>query len=167
MALSEGEREKLEAFEAGGKEAKKNTERSAFFTKTSAAQKKREEELEAQRKAAQAKQDATLKKQAAAFKKAQLAAEKAHAAAEKERKAKEAQQIAAHKKQMADRRAKFESKFRNVWATGATGVSYMQMTTSDDPNTLIAKLFKGTMIADDWNVVSSVKRSFNKNGAII
>jgi len=131
-----------------------------------AAQKKREEELEAQRKAAQAKQDATLKKQAAAFKKAQLAAEKAHAAAEKERKAKEAQQIAAHKKQMADRRAKFESKFRNVWATGATGVSYMQMTTSDDPNTLIAKLFKGTMIADDWNVVSSVKRSFNKNGAI-
>lgn len=40
------------------------------------------------------------------------------------------------------------------------------MTTSEDPNTLIGKLFQGTMIADEWNVVSSVKRSFNKNGSI-
>jgi len=67
---------------------------------------------------------------------------------------------------MAERRANFEKKFRNVWSTGPTGVSYMQMTTNENPNTLISKLFQGTMIADDWNVVSSAKRSFNKNGHI-
>jgi hypothetical protein len=65
---------------------------------------------------------------------------------------------------MADRRAKFEKKFRNVWSTGPTGVSFMQMTTTEDPSELLTKLFKGTMIADEWNVVSSVKRSFAKNG---
>lgn len=129
-----------------------------------AAQKKREEELEAARKASQAKHDAALKQQAETFKKAQLAAEKAARAAQAEREAREAEQIAAHKKAMADRRAKFEQKFRNVWATGDTGVSYLQMTTIEDPNELIAQLFHDTMIADEWNVVSSVKRSFLRDG---
>lgn len=65
---------------------------------------------------------------------------------------------------MADRRAKFEKKFRNVWATGDTGVSYLQMTTIEDPNELIAKMFHDTVIADEWNIKQSVKRSFAKNG---
>lgn len=65
---------------------------------------------------------------------------------------------------MADRRAKFEKKFRNVWATGDTGVSYLQMTTIEDPNELIANMFHDTVIADEWNIVKSVKRSFAKNG---
>ena len=55
---------------------------------------------------------------------------------------------------MADRRAKFEKKFRNVWSTGPTGVSYLQMTAHDNVDDLIGKLFKGTMIADEYNVVS-------------
>jgi len=128
-----------------------------------AAQKKRQEELEAARLASEAKHAAALKKQQETFKKAAEAAEKAHKAAEEERKAREAEQIAAHKKAMAERRAKFEKKFRNVWAGGATGVSYMQMTTDNDPSEMISKLFKDTMIADEWNYLQ-VKRSFTKHG---
>jgi len=67
---------------------------------------------------------------------------------------------------MADRRAKFEKKFRNVWATGDTGVSYLQMTTIEDPNELIANMFHDTLIADEWNIVQSVKRTFAKNGGL-
>jgi len=64
---------------------------------------------------------------------------------------------------MADRRAKFESKFRNVWSTGATGVSYLSMTSEGDPSELISKLFKDTMIADEWTDLQ-VKRSYVKHG---
>lgn len=117
-----------------------------------AAQKKHEAELEEQRKANQAKHDEALKKQMETFKKAQEAAEKAHKAAEEERKAREAEQIAAHKKAMAERRSKFESKFRNVWSTGSTGVSHMQMTCKEQPDELISKLFKETMVADEWKI---------------
>ena len=67
---------------------------------------------------------------------------------------------------MADRRSKFEKKFRNVWATGDTGVSYVQMTTVEDPNELIANMFHDTMIADEWNIVQSVKRSFTRSGKL-
>lgn len=129
-----------------------------------AAQEKRKKELEAERKLAAKKNAEALKKQAEAFKKASEAAEKAHKQAEENRKAREAEQIAAHKKAMAERRAKFEQKFRNVWSTGPTGVSYMQMTMNNDPSELISKLFKDTLVADEWNVVSSVKRSFLKHG---
>jgi len=65
---------------------------------------------------------------------------------------------------MKARRSNFEKKFRNVWATGPTGVSYMQMTIKDDPNDVLSKLFKETMIADEWNVISSVKRSWLAHG---
>lgn len=65
---------------------------------------------------------------------------------------------------MADRRSKFEKKFRNVWATGDTGVSYLQMTSIEDPNELIANMFHETMIADEWNVMQSVKRTFARDG---
>jgi hypothetical protein len=64
---------------------------------------------------------------------------------------------------MAQRRAKFEQKFRNVWSTGPTGVSFMQMTINNDPSDMISRLYKETMVADEWNVVSSVKRSFLKD----
>lgn len=67
---------------------------------------------------------------------------------------------------MAERKAKFSQKFRNVWSSGDTGVSYLQMTTTEDPNELISQLFHDTMIADEWNVVSSVKRSFVRNGGL-
>lgn len=45
---------------------------------------------------------------------------------------------------MAERRAKFEQKFRNVWSTGSTGVSLVQMTAHTDPEELISRLFKDT-----------------------
>lgn len=65
---------------------------------------------------------------------------------------------------MAERRAKFEKKFRNVWSTGPTGVSYIQMTAHDMQEELISKLFKHTMIADEYNVVKSVKRTYTYHG---
>lgn len=65
---------------------------------------------------------------------------------------------------MADRRAKFEKKFRNVWSTGATGVSYLQMTVNNDPVDLINRLFKSTMIADEWDILTGVKRSYVNHG---
>lgn len=37
------------------------------------------------------------------------------------------------------------------------------MTTHDDPGEMISKLFKDTMIADEWNYLQ-VKRSFTKHG---
>lgn len=64
---------------------------------------------------------------------------------------------------MAERRAKFEQKFRNVWSTGATGVSYLQMTSNQQPDELISKLFQDTMIADEWTTSSQVKRSYSKH----
>lgn len=68
---------------------------------------------------------------------------------------------------MADRKARFEKKFRNVWASGSTGVSYLQMTTHEDPGDFVNKLFKDTMIADEWNAVSSVKRTYIKNSHMV
>ena len=49
-------------------------------------------------------------------------------AATQARKDLEAKQIAEHEQAMAERRAKFEAKFRNVWSTGPTGVSLVQFT---------------------------------------
>lgn len=51
---------------------------------------------------------------------------------------------------MAERRAKFESKFRNVWSTGPTGVSLVQFTTEsvEGAENLITRLFRKTLIAD-------------------
>lgn len=51
---------------------------------------------------------------------------------------------------MKERRSSFEKEFRNVWATGHTGVSWMQMTVQSrsDGEAIIAKLFQKTLIAD-------------------
>lgn len=38
------------------------------------------------------------------------------------------------------------------------------MTIKDDPNDVLSRLFKETMIADEWNIVSSVKRSWLNHG---
>jgi len=40
----------------------------------------------------------------------------------------------------------------------------MQMTIQQDPSDLISRLFKDTLVADEWNVVSSVKRSWLTHG---
>lgn len=61
---------------------------------------------------------------------------------------------------MAERRAQFESKFRNVWSTGPTGVSLVQFTTEtvEGSENLISRLFHKTLIAD----VEEYKQSINR-----
>jgi len=49
---------------------------------------------------------------------------------------------------MAARRSAFEKAFRNVWATGDTGVSLIHMTMPSKSDDLIARLFNQTMVAD-------------------
>jgi len=49
---------------------------------------------------------------------------------------------------MAARRSAFEKAFRNVWATGDTGVSLIHMTMPSQSDDLIARLFNQTMVAD-------------------
>lgn len=68
----------------------------------------------------------------------------AHEAALKARKAAEEKQIAEHKKILADRNAKFQQAFKNVWATGPTGVSVVTYTveTSEGADALVSSLFQ-------------------------
>ena len=68
---------------------------------------------------------------------------------------------------MAARRSAFEKAFRNVWATGSTGVSMIQFTAPDSVSGLISDLFKKTLVADIEDVVTNVKKSWNNKGKII
>jgi uncharacterized protein involved in tolerance to divalent cations len=63
---------------------------------------------------------------------------------------------------MADRRAKFESQFRNVWSTGPTGVSLVQFSTEsiEGAEQLITRLFRKTLIADVEEYKSNMNRAF-------
>jgi hypothetical protein len=51
---------------------------------------------------------------------------------------------------MAERRSEFAAKYKNVWATGPTGISLAQFTceTLEGAESLITRLFKNTLIAD-------------------
>lgn len=62
---------------------------------------------------------------------------------------------------MAARRSAFEKAFRNVWATGDTGVSLIHMTMPSKSDELIANLYKETMVADVADVKQDVKKSWN------
>ena len=96
-----------------------------------------------------------------------MAAEEAHAAAEAARRAREEEQIAAHKRQMAARRSAFEKAFRNVWATGSTGVSLAHLTVPAHTGELIGKLFSKTLAADVVDVVRDVKKTWLNSGKIV
>lgn len=63
---------------------------------------------------------------------------------------------------MAERRADFEKQFRNVWATGPTGVSLVQLTIEDKEKAedLISKLFYKTLVADVEQLKRDIKRTF-------
>jgi len=139
---------------------------AADMAKAEAEQKAHEAKLAAEKKANQAKHDAAVKAQQAAFKKAKAAAHAAALAQEESRKKKEAQAIADHKKEMAARRAKFEAKFRNVWATGPTGVSKFHMTfdTKSNADDLIAGLFAKTLIADVEKMQNTFVRTLSIDG---
>jgi len=67
---------------------------------------------------------------------------------------------------MAARRSAFEKAFRNVWATGDTGVSLIHLTVPSHSDELIGKLYKKTMIADVADVKTDVKKSWNNHGSI-
>lgn len=144
-------------------EAKSKADQAAAEAATAA--KKAEQEAERQRQ--KAKHDAALKAQAETYRLANLAAEEAHAAAEAARRAKEEEQIAEHKRQMAARRDAFEKAFRNVWATGHTGVSLMTMTAPGHVADLTHKLFKKTLVADVTDVIQDVKKVWKNNGKMI
>ena len=128
--------------------------------------KEKKKELEAELKKNQEESDKALAEVAKAFKKAKKAADAAHKAAEEARKKQEELQIAEHKKLMADRKAKFESRFRNVWAAGPTGVSMAHLTVESQlvANDLIMKLFQKTMIADVTDYQHDVSRRYLANG---
>ena len=64
---------------------------------------------------------------------------------------------------MAQRRSAFEKAFRNVWATGDTGVSLIHMTMPSHSDELIAKLYNKTMVADVADVKQDVKKSWNND----
>merc|ERR1719379_448721 len=65
---------------------------------------------------------------------------------------------------MAARRSAFEKAFRNVWATGSTGVSKLEMTAPPHIGELVGNLFKKTLVADATDVVTNVKKVWNHNG---
>lgn len=128
--------------------------------------KRKKKELEETLKKNQEATDKALKESADALKKAQAAQEAAHKAAEEARKSQEALQIAEHKKLMADRKAKFESNYRNVWATGPTGASMVHMTVENRQlaENLIYKLFQKTLIADVTDYQHGISRRYLKDG---
>lgn len=126
----------------------------------------RKEQLEAERKRQKAKHDKALKDQAEMFRLASLAAEEAHAAAEAARRKREEEQIQEHKRRMAARRSAFEKAFRNVWATGSTGVSMLHMTVPNHVEQLVKKLFTKTLVADVTDYADNAKKSWTNRGRI-
>jgi hypothetical protein len=74
----------------------------------------------------------------------------AHVAKEQLRKQLEARQIAEHKAFMAERRKKFEKRFKHVWTTGPTGLSLIWVTLPNQAKGegLVSAWFKDTMVAD-------------------
>jgi len=86
------------------------------------------------------------------------------------RKRLEERQIAEHKRQMAERRSAFEKQFRNVWATGDTGISQVQYTMTDHTaaDDLIGKLFYNTLIADvEKHASPETQRTYLKDGKMV
>lgn len=67
---------------------------------------------------------------------------------------------------MKARRSAFEKAFRNVWATGDTGVSWMQLTVDSrhDGEAIIAKLFNDTLIADVQDINHVYQRVYTQDG---
>lgn len=70
---------------------------------------------------------------------------------------------------MSRRKSEFEAKYRNVWATGPTGVSYFQFSVNNkqDAEELVSKLFGKTLIADVEIILEGEMRSYIDNGKIV
>lgn len=70
---------------------------------------------------------------------------------------------------MAARKSKFDAKFRNVWATGPTGVSYFQFSVNNkkDADDILTKLFQKTLVADVETITEGEKRQYLDNGKLV
>jgi len=112
------------------------------------------------------KHEAAVKAQKSAFEAAKKAAHEAALAVEAARKKQEAQHIAQHKQEMSEKRAIFETKFRNVWSTGPTGVSRFRLSsdTKGAAESLIGHLFTQTLVADVEISKNFVARVLNMKG---
>lgn len=91
----------------------------------------------------------------------------AHDAKELLRKNLEANHIAEHKALMAERRKKFEQRFKFVWTPGPTGVSlvWVTTTTAAKGQELLTAFFEQTLIADvEQNDVNILRNWLNYDG---
>ena len=70
---------------------------------------------------------------------------------------------------MSRRKSEFEAKYRNVWATGPTGVSYFQFSVNNkqDAEELVSKLFAKTLIADVEIILEGEMRQYIDNGKAV
>ena len=70
---------------------------------------------------------------------------------------------------MSKRKSEFEAKYRNVWATGPTGVSYFQFSINNkqDAEELVSKLFRKTLIADVEIILEGEMRQYITNGKVV
>ena len=70
---------------------------------------------------------------------------------------------------MSKRKSEFEAKYRNVWATGPTGVSYFQFSVNNkqDAEELVSKLFSKTLIADVEIILEGEMRQYIDNGKVV
>lgn len=156
--------EAAKAAEAAKVAAQKKS--AADIAAMEAKQRADEERIRKERAANIAKHEAAVKAQKAAFEAAKKAAHEAALAEEAARRKKEEEAIALHKQQMAEKRAKFEAKFRNVWNTGPTGVSRFQLTsdTKGGAEDLVGHLFTQTLVADVEVSKNFVSRTLSLDG---
>ena len=98
----------------------------------------------------QKEHDASVKDLQKEFLEEQKLLREAHEAKEAARKLIEQKQIAEHKKMMAERREKFEQRFKFVWSAGPTGCSIFYVTTETKAagEKLISNLLSHTLTAD-------------------
>ena len=70
---------------------------------------------------------------------------------------------------MAERLAKFESNYKNVWSSGPTGASMVHLTVENRhvAEDLIMKLFQQTLIADVSDFQNGVSRRYLNNGKMV
>jgi len=71
---------------------------------------------------------------------------------------------------MQARRNEFEKRFRNVWATGPTGVSIATYTVPDRSaaDELVSRLFYNTLIADVEEYINhDTQRAYLKNNHMV
>lgn len=99
---------------------------------------------------------------------AQKAEALAMAAAEQERIRLQEISVSEYNTTMNARTNEFTKLYRNVWATGETGVSFMQMTieSRDLAEKLISNLFYKTLIADVQDINHVYQRVYTKDGAM-